>query len=485
MSCFDTLDSLPEFADAVFVLNQEAEFGILKKIFDRHCIRRAVIVTSHAPFPDEQKALQQTLDPVLLHWIPMSWLLTDRMMEDCDNIAVDELTTANRRLNTSSFLKRSRFLRNQLACIRIRERLRWRHCFASNGLGVVLSAWKGALALSPATAYYRNTIGSMMPRLMKQIQGIRKKDSIEVVSNEEEAFAFIGGPVNRLRFRAGTQTHKIEASTFHFKTTYNQKLVVSLFRIASRKFSFLPINIATTVHNFSPWMLDSFPGIMVFVDGFHPPNYPVSYGAAYRGARIVSREDSDRLWFKKCGCTVIQAPSIIEPDAPYRYAYAQKRKGMQNVCLMLNHAGDWSALIDRSDTDLAVMTFAEGASRLPSLKFRIRPHPTMANPAHEGIRSLQRLKHWAQKVRCSNLSFSQETLANDLAWADCCVSEYSAILVDCFNSGKNCIALNPTNRRSFLDHLRPIGLPIAHNSEDLVFSLKAIASKSETLLPIF
>jgi hypothetical protein len=141
---------------------------------------------------------------------------------------------------------------------------------------------------------------------------------------------------------------------------------------------------------------------------------------------------------------------------------------------MLNHAGDWSALIDRSDTDLAVMAFVEAAVLLPQFIFRVRPHPTMAIVEHEGIHSRERLCKWIIDLKLPNLEFSHSSLEEDIDWTDCCVSEYSNVLIDCMKLGKACIALNPTNRRNFLKHLEPLGLHVVHDGAGLALFLRGI-----------
>lgn len=473
VSCFEELKTLPEVVDALFILNQEAEPEQIKHLVDEFGITSAIIVTSHAPFPDEQEAFRFVLGAVRLYWIPMSWLLTDGEMEACDDQAVDELTSDGGRFDAGAFFERSRYLRNLRASMNLGQRVRWERVYACQGLGVICAAWQRALPLELVKRQQVKPPRTFIKRIFGRLQGRQAESSIEVVEDGTIAYAFIGGSTNRLRFRDQARRHLIKGRSGSFNSESSQDIQAHLVEKASRQFSTLPIQVATTVHNFSPWMLARYPDLRVFVDGLHPPNYPVSYGPMYRGTQIVSREDCDRRWFEKCGCTVLPPASILAPELPYLEPNTVNL--IRNICLMLNHAGDWSALIDRSDTDLTVMAFTEAVGSIPELNFRVRAHPTMAIREHEGIGSLVRLRQRVASLQLKNLQFSTASLDDDIAWTDCCVSEYSNVLIDCMKIGKLCLVLNTTNRRSFLEHLSPLGLRTVHDSHELIDFLQPIS----------
>jgi len=484
VTCFDSIEGFPERVDALFIVHQDILPGRISSLVEEKRFKTLIVVSSHAPFPDEFETFRKAASPTQVWWTPMSRLLTDSEMERCDERAVSELGREGRRMDVGPFLRRSRYLRNEAACRNLAGKVGWSHCFSANGLGIVPEAWTDSVSFGlPIPLKKKDGLRgwAWLADWFKHPPASRRKTwlsrfayrvfhrpgshGIEIVEDGRECFVFLDGATRRLRFRQGVRLHRWEGAGRRFSTESDTMVLCRLAKKALWTFRDQNARVASTVHGFAPWMLEQFPEVRVFVDGLHPPNYPVSYGAAYRGATIVSREDCDRSWFEKCGCKVLPPATILAPEHPY--GNPRIVPPFRTVCLMLNHAGDWSALIDRSDTDLAVMEFASTAERLPGLKFRIRAHPTMTLPEHEGTNSYIRLQDYVGKSGLKNLEFSQGTLDEDISWCDICVSEYSNVLVDCLKNDMMCIALNPTNRRNFLEHLAPLGLQTVKNGYEL------------------
>ena len=466
VTCFDKISTIPDTVDALFVINQDVTPEQISSIVGSHKLERLIIVSTHAPFPSEHNNFVTLLEPARVWWFPMSWLLSDTEMEGCDDRAVAELAVdSTGRIDMGVFLKRSRFLRNELAASNLTQHSHWNSCYATEGIGVVGKAWPSSIPLSTLQQPIELQ-RSLLKRLMDRFARMRSIPKIQVVENESEFYAFLGS-IHRLRFRSDVRIRELKASLWSlFRLESKIFTLKRLVKRAASESAGKSFVVATTVHNFSPWMLEAFPDLRVFVDGLHSPNYPISYGAAYRGAVVVSREDCDRLWFEKCGCTVLPPPQILVPEL--NYGDPCSTGAIRNICLILNHAGDWSAIIDRSDTDLAVMAFAAAAAKAPQFNFRIRLHPTMAMLEHEGVNSCERIIRWIKNLNLPNMELSTSTLDEDITWTDCCISEYSNVLVDCMKAGKTCIALNTTNRRNLLEHLEPLGLRTVHNGDEIV-----------------
>lgn len=469
VTCFDNITTLPDSVDAIFVINQEITPEQIFSIVNCRQIERLIVVSTHAPFPDEHRKFRTLLEPARLWWLPMSWLLSDAEMEDCDDRAVAELAVGKERIDMCAYYRRSRYLRNEQAAIRLEQHVSWNLCYAAEGIGVVWEAWPNAIHLLTGprlTVQHIQPHSSLFNCITDRLNKLRNRPMIQIVEDEFDCYVFLGH-TRRLRFRKGLHVSQLKTSLL--MSIRSKSEIASLKNLVKRAAAISGgknFMVATTVHSFSPWMLDTFPGLRVFVDGLHPTNYPISYGAGYRGALIVSREDCDRHWFEKCGCTVLPPSPLLAQE--HEYADPCSPRPIHNVCLMLNHAGDWSALIDRSDTDFVVMSFVAAAAKMPQLTFRVRPHPTMAMVEHEGVDSYERLRKWINERKLPNLEFSNSTMEDDFEWTDCCVSEYSNVLVDCMKADKACVALNPTNRRNFLKHLEPLGLPTVHNGNELV-----------------
>jgi hypothetical protein len=141
---------------------------------------------------------------------------------------------------------------------------------------------------------------------------------------------------------------------------------------------------------------------------------------------------------------------------------------IKRVLLALNHAGDWTALINRSDTDVLVQAFCNVARHFPALVFIVRPHPTMAHPAHEGVGSLKRIQDHVKALALSNLFVSSVSLEEDLETTDVVMSEYSQVLIDAFRAGKLGLIVNLTGRRSFMTDFEACGFAAVDSERALV-----------------
>ena len=100
----------------------------------------------------------------------------------------------------------------------------------------------------------------------------------------------------------------------------------------------------------------------------------------------------------------------------------------------------------------------------------------MALPAHEGLRSRQRIEAYVQDCQCANLTVSHESLAVDLDRADIVVSEYSQVLIDAVASGRLGIAANLTGRRSLMATYRSMGLLEVTAAESLIDELSKVTT---------
>ncbi len=466
-NCFSEPASLPERVDCLCVINQDTQpQHIVSSIGTASA---AIIISTHAPFPEEIDEIASKLPKASLTWRTMSSLLDDNLMETCDDLAIAACSDPP---TSSEFMLESRRFRNFEACKALAKSSRWERCIVDDGLGIVPDAWPDAARFPKK----KGENSSLLARLRHRIASLGDLCRFELVEHNGETYVFVG-PTRRLKLREGTKVRTeriglLSALARGAGSGFEQRILSGALKAVSEKVG-KPLTVCTTVHAYLPWFLDSSPQIRVFVDGLHTPNYPVSYGASYRGATIVAREDCDRQWFEKCGCRVIDAPAFIEPEPPAQLP-ADSRP-IRTIGLMLNHAGDWTALIDRSDTDFTILEFVK-AARQSGLEFRIRLHPTMATEEHEGMRSMHRVREWIEHLNIPNLSLSSGSLDEDIEWSDCVVSEYSNVLVDCLKQGKACIALNPTNRRSFLAYLEP-DLPTVSDAEGILLAISDLTSE--------
>lgn len=183
-------------------------------------------------------------------------------------------------------------------------------------------------------------------------------------------------------------------------------------------------------------------------------------------------------WFTVHSCSVHPPPPFIEVPAMSPPAYTLMRG---TVLLALNHAGDWSSLINRSDTDVLVEVFCEMAARFPALTFVVRPHPTMSTEAHEGERSRERLVSFVTSASLPNLRISSSSLEEDLMSCDAVVSEYSQVLIDALLAGKLGLIANLTGRRSFMCDYEGLGFSCADSESGISEWLDMLQRRPEIL----
>jgi hypothetical protein len=300
---------------------------------------------------------------------------------------------------------------------------------------------------------------------------------ITTILHDKKLFVF-PSPVRRLGFSNDVRITENEYLPCKFLSS--SRLENNKFKFLERFVqSILPVGvvpiIATTIHDYSSDYESYSLPVQIFVDGFHPANYPRSYIDSYINGSFVVRDMFDSKWFAKYGREVIKSYPFMEKN----YLESPEEKVEINaVYLMLNHAGDWTALINRSDSDILVECFVEIAKYFPNLNFVIRLHPTMIHEEHEGKKSSERIREYVRWCDLDNLTISEDSLEHDLATGDIFVSEYSAALLDAYSSGKLGIIVNLTNRRSFMEDYEKIGFQYVNSRNELESIIENILSDS-------
>ena len=139
--------------------------------------------------------------------------------------------------------------------------------------------------------------------------------------------------------------------------------------------------------------------------------------------------------------------------------------------MTLNHSGNWSSLISRSDTDGLIINFVELAKHYPSLKFIIRLHPNSDQLKGEGLGWTSRIKNQIKLIDLQNLSLSKVSLEEDWHRAQIFISEYSLSAVEALRFGKIVLFLNLTRRRSFVKDLTDLGFVELNSYDGLIEKL--------------
>jgi hypothetical protein len=172
-------------------------------------------------------------------------------------------------------------------------------------------------------------------------------------------------------------------------------------------------------------------------------------------------------WFERFGFPVYMLPDLLQEPAFQPVQQRQVPVKKARILLLLNHAGDWAAIINRSDTERLVIAFCELAKELPDTEFLVRPHPTATHPRHEGRYAINRIRDYVSWLGCSNLIVSQSTLEEDIRRADLCISEYSLTLINCYAQGKPALIANLTERRSLMEDYQRFGFAYVETKDAL------------------
>lgn len=216
--------------------------------------------------------------------------------------------------------------------------------------------------------------------------------------------------------------------------------------------------------------------MLIFQDGHFPSNYSGGLLWEYESHHtFVPSNPFAEKWLMNCGRQTLKLHGFCDPLMQKAIVQSEK---IQNVLFALNHAGDWSALINRSDTCLLVQAVKSLAVSAQHLCIRIRPHPTMSHPSHEGADSYHRIVDEVNSWDIDSVRISSESMEADLAWADVVVSEYSQVLIDAWYSGKLGLIFNPTHRRSFMSDYENMGFMAVGTVDALSV---ALTEKSEVI----
>ncbi len=476
--------------DALFVINQACSFDEMQAVCAAHRFKTVVVVTTHRVYPAEQQILAALAPQVEI--CSFSDLLSESDMLACDQIALQSMARYNHPrepFDVSCFMALSTYAKNWLIHQHLAERYHVVSSYYLPGLGVAADYWQPI-----ATLLGSATPG--MPVYLKLLVFARRVLA-PVVRHAHRLWLMM--PQAGYRIRHAGQHYLFFASLkrLHIRPDVTLErlgrlsVVLPLLFLAPAHLLGIPAqhplrqqirnqlghhaHWCMTIHDYQQDLAGLLGEVLVFVDGYHPSNYPRSYIDLYADNLFVVRTMFDERWFVTHGKRVLKPPAFIEQEffEPCRPMLSS------HVLVALNHAGDWTALINRSDTDELVLATAELARTFPTLQFRLRAHPTMSRPEHEGLNAIERIRRFVQALKLPNLKLSTGDLAADLAWCDLCLSEYSQVLLDALKSGCLGLAVNLTSRRSFMQDYADCGFFQATNQQQLIDMLQFISEQPD------
>lgn len=423
--------------DYLFVLNQNSDLGQISQILNSKRNKTILILTTHKLYENELNYFDifETFEFIFHTYAEF---LDDTAMQSLDDKALEDV--GRNLFNFQAYMNHSKRYKNIAIINEIKKRYKIDYVFTDDGLGIDHSVWvenyqaKLLVNRSPYTLFSNN----ILYKIYRKIFGIFQKN-IEINQFEfnQQQYIFIG-KISRLSLK------NIKVSP---KLINRVELMIFLARNKNNK-------ICTTMHNYHKGLFKNLKKVYVFTDGFFPSNYPESYLNMF-DANVVFVSDNfiNQKWF------TLFNKSTNSPFGFQKNSFLTKvdTKEIKNILLALNHAGDWSSLINRSDTDVLVEAFTKLAKKFPTMEFTIRTHLTMAHPSHEGPKSISRIVNFVNYLNLPNLKMSHDSLDKDLSNHDLLMSEYSNVLIQGFQLGKLGLIVNLTNRRNFMKDFSELG----------------------------
>lgn len=470
---------LKDAFDVLFVINQDTDIIILHRLVTKRGYKKILFLTTHFLFETERQNFSSLFNNPLI--VDFASILSEDEMTSCDDRASNELlveynkSAVVREYYNERFMCLSLKYKNEIVARKIVSRFKIAQGYFSSGLGIDPDVWSHYL--------FESLLSVQRPRLTDPIRfGFRiaqlllwflTSRTVYIIRNDVALYIFFCS-VHRLNLAVEPDTARFIPWHFWFSGNLSRRSVVNGF-LKNITQSNDKVVIGTTVHNYEFWLTELAQPLQIFVDGFHPSNYPRSYIDSFPVGEFVVRNMFDNIWFEKFGKKTVKPGPFLQIE--YFSPIVDINSPVHTVCLLLNHAGDWSALINRSDTDILVQQFVDTARKMPHINFVIRPHPTMVYPAHEGRNSLSRIELFVKQSDLANLKISRSSLESDLETADLFVSEYSQTILNVYKTGKNGLIANVTNRRSFMTDYESLGFNTIDPGSTLYDAIQAAIDK--------
>lgn len=445
----------------IIICNQLLSINKLNDILEKIETHK-VVCSTHAFFDSEIQLLSESAKSDC-DFYDFTDFFSDQDLWDIDEFALRKIKETNS-VPGSGGLKRFQAEMIERKSALLYEKLCKRFCeiqiLVVDGLGISADWWE-SVGAKRIDVQQRKTFVSGFIQFFRKILAICRASSnwCEALVNNQQIVFF--SKTTRI-------SHRLNGD-FRFISIWKRLVVILSNKwIYPYKKDFIA---ATTLHDLYRLKRP----MLIFQDGHFPSNYSPGHLWEYESyhAFVPSNPFSDK-WLKICGRKTV---NIYEFNDPEMKEVVFSNSSLDKILIILGHAGDWSALINRSDTCHFVTGVKRIANLFENFKFRIRLHPTMNSLEHEGpnssLRILEEIKSW----KATNVEISSYPLTVDLEWADFVVSEYSQVLIDSWVMGKLGASLNVTGRRSFMQDYNQLGFINAESVDHLILIFKQDVKK--------
>ena len=444
--------------DILFVLHQDTSLERLRNLCsDAHAIG---FLTTHGPYPSELGAWQGLSSDVRI--MTFADFLDDQAMAGCDDEAsactLAQTARVGRKNYFRRFMQESLRRKNERVRDRVLSEYRIGRIYMAEGLGIDSIAWRDAGGVPIPAAPVLPPKAGVMAKIRRSL-GHEAHLLLPMGRHHGRQPVLLLGSIKRLRLIDDVRIKRLQVFPWGVAPIAIMSAILdySVKRLLPGRTNGPGYTLCTTIHQYHADMsqLAARQGtrLQILLDGHHPSNFPASYIDGMGEGDFVADNHCSVGWFTRHGREVVPGLWFQRPVV-FRFCDTAV---IRRVMLVLNHAGDWTALINRSDTDELIKGFVGLAARFPSLEFVVRMHPTMALPEHEGVNSMRRIRDFLSGAGVGNLSVSDASLDEDLRRGDVYISEYSQVLIDAWGAGKLGLVVNPTRRRSFMSDYEVLG----------------------------
>lgn len=275
------------------------------------------------------------------------------------------------------------------------------------------------------------------------------------------------GSMNRIGYRSSIQFERDKKENICYILTKCMR------RIGKIPFCRKRVEHLSTLHEYSKWVFppDNNYKVGIIQDGYLPPNYSSQY------LKFIHSNTKYYAW-DSLGMQVFKNQGIPIQLLPFREKLYMPKpifRPIKTVLCVASGAGDWTALKNRSDEDEMIVVFVKIARKHPKITFVYRCHPSWIHPSHQGVNSINRVAKYFSWLKLPNLvlsgnipstdirdfqlSFSRNSLDEDLKGADFVFGEHSVSMIDAAFKGIPFASINVTGRRDFFCGMTSLGFP--------------------------
>jgi len=239
-------------------------------------------------------------------------------------------------------------------------------------------------------------------------------------------------------------------------------------------------------------------GMIYMQDGFLPGYYPSAY-LKYRvcATKYYVWDRLSRGIFERHNLQCEVWPYFKSTRLP---VIKERTFRVKNIVMLTSGAGDWTALKNRSDEDLAFIALVDVARKLPQVKITYRPHPGWISPKHQGVNSINRLISYAEKLGLENLvvsngalkegtrclqnqqyHISPTTITDEINGADIVFGDHSQAMLTAAKKGKIIASVSLTRRCEFFSDYTNLGFPILRSTDEIINLVKSLETSSQAI----